>query len=302
MTFVTQTPIQSSKRLHHFEKQQAYKGKGLPEKIGSLVSKIRNASKIISKKIKIIFGTIAFCLVKYQVRKYRYQMIQLYPNSIPQQVGFTPTYKYPGVCVTTARQSRIIDAIRSNNVLMLRRAIANGANVNAGINYLQCKRPIMLAINLGFPNMVHELLIHGADPDNSGTRTHTPLHFAINNIHHTNQYKEIAKLLINNGADIKKQTTNDENNKITPLLLSVLRNDKELTSLLLSRGANINHTGFGINCSPLHLAIKNNNFELLKLLIHHNAKLYIKDRYNRTPIDYAQKLGHYKLLSYLLPN
>ena len=95
----------------------------------------------------------------------------------------------------------------------------------------------------------------------------TLLHFAI----HYNHI-EIAKLLLERGADVRAKNNRGE----TPLHWA---KNVETAKLLLDRGADVNAKN-NMGDTPLHLA---KNVEIAKLLIEKGADVEAKDKYGRIP-------------------
>ncbi len=52
--------------------------------------------------------------------------------------------------------------------------------------------------------------------------------------------------------------------------------------------------------SPLHFAIKEQNFEIVKLLIKHKANLEFKNNYKETALNFAVRAGNLDIIKYLL--
>jgi ankyrin repeat protein len=115
-------------------------------------------------------------------------------------------------------------------------------------------------------------LIHAYSPDGW-----TPLHLNFGNV-------EIAKLLIDSGADINSIA----HNKLvaTPLQGAVVNKSIEVGRLLLARGANVNpRNDDGGN--PLHEAAGDGQIEFAKLLLDHGANINAKDYKGNTPLAIA---------------
>ena len=124
-----------------------------------------------------------------------------------------------------------------------------------------------------------ELIRNGADvneakPDKWSFNVHTYAHapgmtplFYVKNT-------EIAKLLIENGADIKATIDDDDT------LLHFQRN-ANVIKLLIEKGIDLNKRNCNGN-TPLHLA---SNVEIIKVLIEHGADLNPINHDGETPLD-----------------
>ena len=92
----------------------------------------------------------------------------------------------------------------------------------------------------------------------------SPLDFAVKN-----NKKELASILMNNGADI-----NHDRAGIVPLIEAITENNKELVSFLIEKGADINHvTSLGV--TPLLVAINEKNEEVVSLLVESGADVNV---------------------------
>ena len=140
------------------------------------------------------------------------------------------------------------------------------------------------------------------DEDEDGE---TPLHLVAEE-----GYEEIAKLLIDNGADINAKDREWD----TPLHLAAEKGNTELARLLIDKGADVNakykndvngalnqvvsYSGFSVRhtekygSSPLHRAADAGYTELAGLLIDKGADVKAKDDMFKTPLDLAEKSGH----------
>lgn len=115
-------------------------------------------------------------------------------------------------------------------------------------------------------------LIHAYSPDGW-----TALHLNFNNL-------EMAKLLIDSGADLNLNSKNKLN--ATPLQGAAANNWIELAKLYLSRGANVNCRSEE-GGSPLHEAAGNGFFEFARLLIDNGADVNQRDDNGKTPLTIA---------------
>lgn len=68
-----------------------------------------------------------------------------------------------------------------------------------------------------------------------------------------------------------------------------------VSSCLLARGANVNSVD-DYGRTPIFQAVINNNFEMVELLLSHNANTGLKDNMDKLPLDYARSAGVEELL------
>lgn len=77
----------------------------------------------------------------------------------------------------------------------------------------------------------------------------------------------------------------------------------DLVTLLLDAGAHVNRfspVGAHSHATPLHQAVASGQEKVVRLLVERGADRSIKDiRYNRTPLDWAEYLGHAAIADYL---
>lgn len=106
----------------------------------------------------------------------------------------------------------------------------------------------------------------------------TPLHLA------DFGYPEVAKLLLDNGAQINAVARN--NFKSTPLQGAAAFKQLEVARVLIARGADVNPRGEG-GYSPLHEAAGSGQLELARLLIKHKADVNAKGDDGKTPLAIA---------------
>ena len=123
-----------------------------------------------------------------------------------------------------------------------------------------------------------------------------------------NDNVEIAKLLIDNGADVNAKTkkffetnfgkfTSSPTISIpaqsTPLDLAILNEHIKTAKLLIDNGAYINTKKDNYGDTPLH---KINNIDIIKLLIDKGTDVNVKNKIGNTPLYYAKDLEIAKLL------
>lgn len=190
-----------------------------------------------------------------------------------------------------------------DNVKLL---VENGANVNITAD---SKTPLMLSVSRGNNEILNFLIDNGADVNAQDVNGDTALHnacdytkgnFAIveslinadanlNILNKAGQsalyyatkfgYYDIAKLLINCGAEIKSDillTACDVGGR--------LRDNTECIKLLIKNGADVNFKN-KYNTTPLMIATCGERFETVKLLIEHGADVNVVDDLVQTALD-----------------
>ncbi len=107
----------------------------------------------------------------------------------------------------------------------------------------------------------------------------TPLHLAAFFGH-----PELAKGLLNRGAEIDSRSTNAMQN--TPLHAAAAGNKLALVKLLLENGADVNARQHG-GWTALHSAAQSGNRELAEILLAHGAEVSVRADNNQLPLDLA---------------
>ncbi len=111
----------------------------------------------------------------------------------------------------------------------------------------------------------------------------TPLHLAAFFGH-----PELAKGLLNRGADIEAPSTNAMQN--TPLHAAAAGGSAALVELLLASGAKVNAKQHG-GWTALHSAAQAGNLDMARLLLAHDADPQARADNNQLPLDLALSAG-----------
>tara|TARA_Y100001933_G_scaffold58737_1_gene58748 strand:- start:352 stop:825 length:474 start_codon:yes stop_codon:yes gene_type:complete len=122
---------------------------------------------------------------------------------------------------------------------------------------------ILDAAGHGRIEAVKQHIAAGTDVNAKDILPWTPLHRAAEYGH-----KQIAELLIVNGADLEAKTPIDE---MTPLIGALMGDHTELVELLIKKGADVNAKNNNLE-TALDEAVKNEHPETADLLRKHGAK------------------------------
>jgi ankyrin repeat protein len=118
-----------------------------------------------------------------------------------------------------------------------------------------------------------------------------------------NNCMEILKILLENG--LKINTEKEFFKHKFPIQFAVDFNNLEATKLLIKYGANVNDcfSIFGEISTPIISATKNNNIEMLRLLIDNKCKMINSDDGNfKTSLHYAIQNNNLEIIKYLIKN
>ena len=131
--------------------------------------------------------------------------------------------------------------------------------------------------------LIQKILKLGSDPNIGNNLGETPLYLCVD----VDNYDALIILLQYN-AD----TNISKRNGTTPLHLAAKKNMENYISALLRNNANPNLQNKLYSQTPTHLAIINKvNEDMLIIFKEHGADIYgIKDKYDKTPFDYAKEL------------
>ena len=104
----------------------------------------------------------------------------------------------------------------------------------------------------------------------------------------TEGQKEITQILVTKGADVNATNKNG----ITPLMCAMMGQGdcKEVAEILIAHGANINAQD-SMGQTPLHVAILNGQPNMVILLLEKGADVNIKMNNGETPLDFATSLS-----------
>lgn len=178
------------------------------------------------------------------------------------------------------------------------RLAANLYDVPHAIEYDLHPSPIYCASLAGLIRTAEQLIRAGVQVNGTGGLVNTALNAACIKGH-----KDIARLLLDNGADVNAKV---EGGSHTALILAISNLHEELTRLLLKRGANPNVSGYDHGVQrvqfPLVSASCRGSESIVRLLLEHGAKCDTVDTYsgNRFALNEACHAGHRNIVEALL--
>jgi len=144
---------------------------------------------------------------------------------------------------------------------------------------------IHVAAYLGDIDKVKSFIEKGTSVNvESGPRKRTPLYWAVKN-----KYKDVAKLLIDKGADVSS---------INLLYYACWYGYRDFVELFIQKGADVNSKDWGE--SPSHYAVWGNHADVLELLLAHGADANAKDTDAWSLLHYAAGSGSTDMTGQLL--
>lgn len=141
--------------------------------------------------------------------------------------------------------------------------------------------------------LVNLLIYKNADLNLKNQENEAPLNLAIGLAYRGGIYNpQIAKLLINNGADINVKNPIEN---LSLLHLAVKKNDKGFINFLLDKGININAKDSS-KSTALHSIIKHfeDDNQITLLLIKRGANICIRNHKDKSSLDIARQKRKYK--------
>lgn len=143
--------------------------------------------------------------------------------------------------------------------------------------------------NLKIPKFLIRLGININTPNKKGE---TPLWTAI-----TSKKYDLVRLLLDNNANI-----NEGYNGHTPLTYACKKNDTNLLNLLLQYPQlNVNSTN-ALGKTPLYIACLHGNFDIVKILLLHNANINYHNKTGESALWAACKYGYSNIVDLLIQN
>lgn len=204
-----------------------------------------------------------------------------------------------GTCLSYARLYDLTSGILEDDVGKVRRALALGADPNAGrppsIMDFGSDRPIFMEAFIGQrcrPEIVVLLLKHGADPNYTDIALGTPLQIVCREPHGQGT-AEVPELLLNHGASPNVR----DRDGCTPLHICIPTSGwldqatAEIVNVLLAHGADPNARD-NVGQTPLHKAAGSYCMrpsvarQVITALVGHGADINARDNQGKTPLDH----------------
>ncbi|XP_074113519.1 uncharacterized protein LOC141536705 isoform X1 [Cotesia typhae] len=167
----------------------------------------------------------------------------------------------------------LLDIIDSHNKFEYKKVIAMLFKYGVTIkrHHVKNKLLIFTAVELGFVNVIEELLKLGVSPNTvlSNDLIYCMLHIAC-----LHRQDGVVKLLINKGADVNCR---DHQGK-TPLFYAIHNGDRKIIKILLRNHADINIQAQD-GQTPLSISVENVDVEIVTLLLDNGADIHCNINY-----------------------
>lgn len=180
------------------------------------------------------------------------------------------------------------EAAAASDVELVRRLIAEGADVNA--QGPSQRTPLHYAAIAGHREVAQVLLDSGADVEARDRWGDTPLHGAAEYAH-----LDVTELLLERGADANAK----DDYGATPLHVVGWSCDGGIVELLLAHGADPMATD-NDGWTPLHDAAYGCCTPSVEILLAHDVDVNAANKDGRTPLHYAASIGHKPIIRLLI--
>lgn len=198
-----------------------------------------------------------------------------------------------------SQQSELIKKVYANDIEGVKALSAAGADLNEREEFYEMT-PLIAACNSNYTELAKVLIDGGADIHLQASNGATALIMAAMNS------LELTELLLSKGADINARSNNGTG-AFTNCTMGLIsgRVDFELAELLLAKGAEIdeiNTTEYYAGYTPLFWAVEDNNEKLVKFLIEHGANVNAAAKNDKTPLSLATEAGDESIVEILKSN
>ena len=202
-----------------------------------------------------------------------------------------------------ASEAPLIKAVLNNNISEVEKVLAEGANINQQDEkgYTALIWACMTSSDEKCREIAKLLIDKGADVNIKANNGSTALIEAAANSH------EVFKLLLEKGLDINTKR-NDGSGAFYQCMLGMIYYDYDhikLAEFLLKNGANVDEApaaGGAKGYTPLIYAARANKPDIAKFLIENNANVNAKNARDQTPLSLAEKAGYTEMVQLLKNN
>ena len=182
------------------------------------------------------------------------------------------------------------EAVRGSHAEIMNDLLDNGASINAK-NTEGGRTPLHVAAEEGKPEMVHLLLLRGADKDAFDTRKDTPLYAATLHGHVT-----AALALLAGGAGV---STACGGGGRSVLHMAAKEGHVDILRAAIEHGADVDAADRE-ECTALHIAAHHNRAKAIDVLVQAGADIQVRDSNGSTPLLCAARSVSLEALTALL--
>jgi ankyrin repeat protein len=205
------------------------------------------------------------------------------------------TLTIASLMATTAFADPIHDAAKNNNLAGVQAELDKGVDVNEPDRSFFNLAPLHYAAGYGFKEIAELLIAEGADVDAKTTTGGTPLFNAAGN------NKEIVELLIANGADVNAQVVPGAHQFTVGDTALDFTGSSEIIDLLRKHGG-MTGEEMRTGMTPLHAAARKGLKEVVELFITKGADVNAKDNNGETPLHAAARKGLKEVVELFIAN
>ncbi|PVD36367.1 hypothetical protein C0Q70_03349 [Pomacea canaliculata] len=188
----------------------------------------------------------------------------------------------------TGVETPLMAALSTHDEHLLGMMLDFGADVNMQ-DSSEDINALGLAILLNEVSLVELLLKHGGQVNAPCCGSLVPIQLALN------KNPAVSDMLIQYGADLHFLSTISPGSELftinCPLVIAIIRRNAHLAELLLDHGEDVDQAYGDSLESPIHLAIREDDEEMVKVLIHFGANLNKASTQGHTPLGLALTLA-----------
>ena len=186
-------------------------------------------------------------------------------------------------------------AIKEGRADVVKKLLNTGEVVNVPSDLIV--HALMDAIRVNKPKLVEQLLEHNARLDEAYKNVKEILMHAVR-FGKARVVKVLLKHILKHYANV---VVNDADHILASALMSAcFRGEVAVVRVLLNAGICVNNTDHETKDTPLMLAIRRNNLDLIDLLIKRKADVNAACEHGETPLLYACRFGNYCTIAMLI--
>ncbi|WP_341812958.1 ankyrin repeat domain-containing protein [Wolbachia endosymbiont (group A) of Cephus spinipes] len=194
-----------------------------------------------------------------------------------------------GFLKQTELDKKLLTATENGDLSEVKKFVGQGASVNAIEVGIFGRKPIHIAAEKNYKDIIEFLLGKGVSVDDTSNYGWTPLHYTA-----SKGCLEVAKFLIDKGASINAQNVYGRE----PIHIAAEHDNKNIIELLLNKGVSVNEVDKD-GWMSLHWASWNGHLNIIEYLVGKGANVNAKDRNGKTPLDLARDKGYNNVVEYL---